>query len=66
MCFLLIEFALPYTFEEMILLIALILQIDKFLKGPFTDRQGNFNYKEWIKVLRVNEDPAAGGAEMDS
>jgi len=31
-------------------------QIDRFLKGSFTDRQGNFNYKEWVKVLRVNED----------
>jgi myosin regulatory light chain 12 len=31
-------------------------QIDRFLKGPFTDRQGNFNYREWVKVLRVNED----------
>ena len=31
-------------------------QIDRFLKGPFTDRQGNFNYKEWVKVLRVNEE----------
>lgn len=32
-------------------------QIDKFLKGgAFTDRQGNFNYREWVKVLRVNED----------
>ncbi|KAH7930502.1 EF-hand [Leucogyrophana mollusca] len=30
--------------------------IDKFLKGSFTDRQGNFNYREWIKVLRVNDD----------
>jgi myosin regulatory light chain 12 len=29
-------------------------QIDRFLKGPFTDRQGNFNYREWVKVLRVN------------
>lgn len=26
------------------------------LKGPFTDRQGNFNYREWVKVLRVNAD----------
>ncbi|KAF8215980.1 calcium-binding EF-hand domain-containing protein [Mycena galopus ATCC 62051] len=26
------------------------------LKGPFTDRQGNFNYREWVKVLRVNEE----------
>jgi myosin regulatory light chain 12 len=34
----------------------LFLQIDRFLKGSFTDRQGNFNYKEWVKVLRVNED----------
>ena len=33
-----------------------IPQIDKFLKGSFTDRQGNFNYREWIKVLRVNDD----------
>jgi myosin regulatory light chain 12 len=32
------------------------VQIDRLLKGPFTDRQGNFNYKEWVKVLRVNED----------
>jgi len=31
-------------------------EIDRLLKGPFTDRQGNFNYKEWVKVLRVNED----------
>ena len=31
-------------------------QIDKFLNGPFTDRHGNFNYREWIKVLRVNDD----------
>lgn len=29
-------------------------QIDRLLKGPFTDRQGNFNYREWVKVLRVN------------
>ena len=34
-------------------------QIDKFLKGPFTDRHGNFNYREWIKVLRVNDDADA-------
>jgi len=32
-------------------------EIDKFLKNSFTDRQGNFNYREWIKVLRVNDDP---------
>ncbi|KAI0095209.1 EF-hand protein [Irpex rosettiformis] len=31
-------------------------EIDKLLKGPFTDRQGNFNYREWVKVLRVNAD----------
>ncbi|KAH9964204.1 EF-hand [Russula dissimulans] len=31
-------------------------EINRFLKGSFTDRQGNFNYKEWVKVLRVNED----------
>jgi myosin regulatory light chain 12 len=31
-------------------------QIDKLLKGSFTDRQGNFNYREWVKVLRVNDE----------
>lgn len=31
-------------------------EIDRLLKGPFTDRQGNFNYREWVKVLRVNEE----------
>jgi len=31
-------------------------EIDRLLKGPFTDRQGNFNYREWVKVLRVNVD----------
>ena len=31
------------------------LQIDKFLKGPFT-RNGQFNYREWVKVLRINTD----------
>ena len=30
-------------------------QMDRLLKGPFTDRQGNFNYREWVKVLGVNE-----------
>ncbi|KAK7059189.1 hypothetical protein VNI00_001816 [Paramarasmius palmivorus] len=35
-------------------------EIDRFLKGPFTDRQGNFNYREWVKVLRVNEDGEDG------
>jgi len=29
-------------------------EIDRFLKGPFTDRQGNFKYREWVKVLGVN------------
>ncbi|KZV74856.1 EF-hand [Peniophora sp. CONT] len=31
-------------------------EIDRLLEGSFTDRQGNFNYKEWVKVLRVKED----------
>ncbi|TFK30853.1 calcium-binding EF-hand domain-containing protein [Coprinopsis marcescibilis] len=31
-------------------------EIDKFLKGPFTDRQGNFNYRDWVKVLRINDE----------
>ncbi|KAJ7596794.1 hypothetical protein C8J56DRAFT_882464 [Mycena floridula] len=39
-----------------------IPQIDRFLKGPFTDRQGNFNYREWVKVLRVNADSEEGEA----
>jgi len=30
-------------------------QMDRLLKGPFTDRQGNFNYREWVKVLGMNE-----------
>ncbi|KAH9897832.1 EF-hand protein [Cubamyces lactineus] len=30
-------------------------EIDKFLKGPFT-RNGQFNYREWVKVLRINTD----------
>ncbi|KAH9031844.1 EF-hand [Lactarius hengduanensis] len=39
-------------------------EIDRFLKGSFTDRQRNFNYKEWVKVLRVNEDD--NGAEVQA
>jgi len=35
-------------------------EIDKFLKSSFTDRQGNFNYREWVKVLRVNDDGDEG------
>jgi hypothetical protein len=35
--------------------LALTLQIDRLFKGPFTDRQGRFNYIEWAKVLRVND-----------
>ncbi|QRW24573.1 myosin regulatory light chain, invertebrate [Rhizoctonia solani] len=31
-------------------------EIERFLKGSFMDRQGNFNYREWVKVLRVNEE----------
>ena len=33
-----------------------LVKIDRFLKGSFLDRSGNFNYKDWVKVLRVNED----------
>lgn len=33
-----------------------LVQIDKFFNSSFTDRHGNFNYREWIKVLRVNDD----------
>ncbi|KAG6862163.1 hypothetical protein C0995_004245 [Termitomyces sp. Mi166 len=32
------------------------LEIDRLLEGSFSDRQGNFNYREWVKVLRVNVD----------
>ncbi|EJD52102.1 calcium-binding EF-hand domain-containing protein [Auricularia subglabra TFB-10046 SS5] len=35
-------------------------EIDQLFKGPFTDRSGNFNYREWIKVLRINEDTQDG------
>lgn len=31
------------------------LQIGRLLEGSFSDRQGNFNYREWVKVLRVEE-----------
>jgi myosin regulatory light chain 12 len=31
-------------------------EINGLLKGPFTDRQGNFNYREWVKVLRVSDE----------
>lgn len=41
-------------------------QIDRFLKGPFTDRQGNFNYREWVKVLRVNGDEEQNEAQAQS
>ncbi|KAG1828381.1 EF-hand [Suillus variegatus] len=39
-------------------------EIDKFLKSSFTDRQGNFNYREWIKVIRVNDDGDEAGPDM--
>ena len=32
-----------------------VRQMERLLKGPFTDREGNFNYREWVKVLRVND-----------
>ncbi|KAF4573139.1 hypothetical protein EYR36_007649 [Pleurotus pulmonarius] len=41
-------------------------EIDRFLKGPFTDRQGNFNYREWVKVLRVNGDEEQNEAQAQS
>jgi len=31
-------------------------EIDRLMKGPFADRQGNFKYREWAKVVRVNDD----------
>ncbi|KAL5494961.1 hypothetical protein ACEPAI_423 [Sanghuangporus weigelae] len=37
-------------------------EIDRLFKGPFTDRQGNFKYREWVKMVRVNEDPEEGDA----
>ncbi|KAG1784183.1 EF-hand [Suillus placidus] len=43
---------------------ALTVRIDKFLKSSFTDRQGNFNYREWIKVIRVNDDGDEAGPDM--
>ncbi|KAH6916936.1 hypothetical protein BKA70DRAFT_1090637 [Coprinopsis sp. MPI-PUGE-AT-0042] len=33
-----------------------VAEIDKLLKGPFTDRSGNFKYREWVKVLRINDE----------
>ncbi|KAL1406307.1 hypothetical protein Q8F55_008003 [Vanrija albida] len=38
-------------------------EIDRLFNGPYTDRQGRFNYVEWAKVLRVNDgDDASDGA----
>ncbi|KAH7101706.1 calcium-binding EF-hand domain-containing protein [Auriculariales sp. MPI-PUGE-AT-0066] len=36
-------------------------EIDQLFKGPFTDRNGNFNYRDWIKVLRINADTEKDG-----
>jgi len=30
-------------------------EIDRLVRGPFTDRQGQFDYREWVKVLGVNQ-----------
>ncbi|KAL7423865.1 hypothetical protein Q5752_001450 [Cryptotrichosporon argae] len=30
-------------------------EVDRLFSGPYTDRQGRFNYIEWAKVLRVND-----------
>lgn len=30
-------------------------EMDRLFRGPFTDRQGRFNYVEWAKVLRVSD-----------
>ena len=35
-------------------------KIDFLLKGPFTDRQGNFKYREWAKVVRIQEETGEG------
>jgi myosin regulatory light chain 12 len=36
-------------------------EVERFLKGPFTDRQGKFQYREWVKVLRVNAEEEGEG-----
>jgi hypothetical protein len=41
-------------------------QVDRFLKGPFTDRQGNLNYREWVKVLRINAENEEGEAQAQT
>ncbi|KAF8323244.1 EF-hand protein [Clavulina sp. PMI_390] len=38
-------------------------EIDRLLKGPFTDRQGYFNYREWAKALRVEQDEDEEGKQ---
>jgi myosin regulatory light chain 12 len=30
-------------------------QLDRFFKGPFTDRQGKFDYVKFAKTLKVND-----------
>ncbi|KAH7106452.1 calcium-binding EF-hand domain-containing protein [Auriculariales sp. MPI-PUGE-AT-0066] len=36
-------------------------EIDQLFKGPFTDRNDNFNCREWIKILRINADTEQDG-----
>ncbi|KAL0951482.1 hypothetical protein HGRIS_008169 [Hohenbuehelia grisea] len=37
-------------------------EIDRFLHGSFTEK-GYFNYREWVKVLRVNDENEDGEAQ---
>ena len=30
-------------------------QIDTFLSGGFVDKNGRFNYREWVNLIRINE-----------
>lgn len=32
-----------------------VFQLDRFFKGPFTDRQGKFDYVKFAKTLKVND-----------
>lgn len=41
-------------------------QIDRLFSGPFTDRQGRFNYVEFAKVLRVKDGEEERDDKLDT
>ncbi|ODN78729.1 hypothetical protein L202_04295 [Cryptococcus amylolentus CBS 6039] len=41
-------------------------EIERLFSGPFTDRQGRFNYPEFAKVLRVNDGDPERSDKLDT